>query len=389
MKRIITSALLAVATVATVAGTVHAQPLSAGEHGCTYTNPEYIVSDVNADVHFTPGTVQFTATHRHVPGRSNWNDTYLITGYNRGSNAVVLCGHYGRDYAYRLPFSATAPVRIRSSLSYTAHGQSANMIGWDLWLVRNGEEASETTSWGMQSDHRTVEIMVIPGRYGHIFTVNGRWHRVYIGGGSMQNVDLQYLMRVAMRASRVNPANYQWQVIGAGAEFTRGTFSVRNYNLSITTSVRATRHATATATYTARNGKYTATATRRVTVTVRKTVTLPVKGQPLNVQRYRAYQEAAARAQATATARARTVALRAAWTAANEILLGKVHPRRVLPKVVHARLGAAISVLQHNAFLNLRWTRGLKTTAVVTWEAGHPGHLTPVKARIILRAKRA
>ncbi len=386
LRRIGVVLIIVAVLMVMVASLAHASTptLTGGNHGCTDTNPEYVVSDVNATVHYTPGSVKFTSVHSPS---YNWEDTYLLTGYNRGSNAVVLCGHYGSEFAYQLPFSATAPVKLKSTMTYTS-SSFGGRIGWDLWLVRNGEQFKETTASAMEADSRTVEVMVSRGTYNHVVTVNGRWHRVYIGGGSMHNVDLGLLMRTAMKHAGVSPSRYQWEVIGAGAEFLRGTFSLTGYALSINTTATKTRSSTATASYTARHGLFAITATRHATAVITKTVTLPVKGNPLTVQQAIAASSASTRALLVARALAPSKALSEARRAATGAMYDKLHPYAVLPHLVHKRLGTAIATLRRDRFRNLSWTRGLKPSAVVFWEAGHPGHLTAVKAHIILRARR-
>src|ERR1700722_5315002 len=100
----------------TVTANASAKPLVEGQHSCTLTNPELTLSDMKATVYANPGSFKFTSVHSPDFG---WNDTYLIAGYNRGSNSDVLCGHYGTDYAYRLPFKVSDPIQVTSSLTYT------------------------------------------------------------------------------------------------------------------------------------------------------------------------------------------------------------------------------------------------------------------------------
>lgn len=388
LRRIGIAVLIAALLVIAFVSLAKASPslsLLEGQHGCTGTNPEYTLSDVNADVHYNSGSVKFNSYHK--PG-TGWNDTYLVSGFNRGSDATVLCGHFGNDYAYQLPFKASAPVAITGTLYFKAYN-FAGTIGWDIWLVRAGEETRETTARAMEADHRSVEIMVTPGHArGRIYVVNGAWHRIYIGGGTMRNVDLMSLIHTSLRRIGASPSSYFIQAIPAGAEFTRGNFSVTGYDLRVTTSVSERRSASAFSLYTAKHGLLSITAARRTTVSVTRTVTLPVKGHPLGEQRATAARRAALEAQSAANTLAPRQALSEAHLIATEAMFARLHPYRVLPNVRHKHLGTAISILQHNGFLHLNWTRGLRPSAVVTWEAGHPGHLTATKAHISIRAKK-
>ena len=388
LKRIGVMLLLALMIIVFAASVAHAsvRPLTGGQHGCTNTNPEYTVSNWNTRLSYSPGRVQFTAQHRP---EVIWEDAYLVTGFNRGSSAQSLCGHFGSSYAYQLPVKADAPLKITGGMRYRIsdfHGRP----GWDVWLTARGAEYTETTARAMEHDPRTVEVMIEPG-FGHriwSYSSNRHWHVVFVEGGNLSNVNILASVNAAFRSIGISPSKYYYSAIDGGAEFSQGRFEMLSYRLNVSTYATETRSATATASYTARSGALAVTATRRVTLPVTRTVTLPVQGASLGAVRAVAASSAASAALASAEARVPAAAFSAAHAAATEALAAKLHPYRKLPNVVHHRLGWAIATLRHAGFRNLRWTRGLKPSAVVHWEAGHPGHLTNVKARIILHARR-
>lgn len=220
--------------------------LGYGQHGCTYTSPEYNLANQNTRVQYYPGGYGFSSWHEG----SGWESAYLVTGFSRGNNSNRLCGSYGH-YSYNLPSPVSGPV-VTGRMSYSVKGNGARP-GWDIWLVPNSRTSADQTATAMEHDRNVLEIMIQPG--GGV-TVNNpsrnAFHRVYIGAGSLgRSFSLSHYAGVALKAAHLNYRNYSWQAIDGGWESPSGSFRLSGYGLWVYayTSIRATATARATAVY--------------------------------------------------------------------------------------------------------------------------------------------
>lgn len=362
----------------------HASTLTGTQFACTYTDPEYQLADDSASL--TPyGGTAFSASEQ--PGGPVWQDAYLVTGWSHDLQTYDLCGHYGADYAYRLPFTMSDPVSIYGSLYYDGCTVKCR-AGWDIWLVPTGDQSSELSATAFERNPNAVEIMVQPGKAGLMSWGRAPWYRAYINAGDLHCVNLTSMIDTAMARMGRNPADYQLMAVDAGAEFYANGITVTGYSLSVTTTATERDTYTATESYTARNGDVTSTATERATVTSTRSVTLPLQGSNYagtreladNEAMNAAYSTAHNQAIAYAESKAHTMAVgeqkvKLAEIAANAAK-AKVTPlpesQVRLPNVVHDKLGTAITVLKDAGFRPVA-PRGVRASGLVTWEAGHPG----------------
>lgn len=239
-----TGAVLALCAAAAVliaapaaAGTIpirgHHRPpvrLTGGQHGCSYTNPEYLLTDNHMDVTLHPGTTAFTATH--TPGR--YEDAYwVLAGWHDESPA--LCdsrelpgsgGYYGESYTLR--YRVRRHPRI--TVSMRAHG--TGRLGLDLWFTAS---AAETAPAAMERDPRTVEVLLQQGHGWHVFRDDPGWRRLYVsclpGRGDVVSFDRLSLTRIIARLGV--PGRLYWMAIDGGGETPRGSFTVDHVALHI------------------------------------------------------------------------------------------------------------------------------------------------------------
>ena len=317
--------------------------LTGGGHSCSYTNPEYMLSDYDMAVRPSPGSTAFTATW--TPGHKPWEDAYWVTGFHDENSNICntreLPGSHGK-YGKSL----TLPVKVSRQILITAdlRASGAGRLGFDLWFSADTRE--------------TGPRMVEPGS-GGIFRDNPGWHRVYMavlpehyGAVSFRGLDLTRFARDAGV-----PGSDYWMAVDAGAETTSGSFTVDSYALHIsgqhpkpapktfraTAIAKVTEHASALAwrkatervTVLYRNVRVTAasTATARdefvSTATVRRTATVSAP------TRARAVEVARSRARAAATSAARSAARRWATRGARRIALhrAQVAARKAAGKI--------------------------------------------------------
>lgn len=199
----------------------------------TVTSPDYVLAnDGNAVYWNGQGHVSFIAKHKNA----GWDDTYLVTGYSRGTNTSTRDGQFGYHNAYRLPLPFSSATSVKGGMGWSQTG-GVNRPGWDIWLVPTSKTSTETTAKTMEESSDTVEVMLQPGSaasYG-----SSPWHRAWQGVGSLSNVNLKAQVQRAASHMHVNLSGYSWMSIDAGAEMTRGTFRLNWYSLGIKTSYTA------------------------------------------------------------------------------------------------------------------------------------------------------
>lgn len=339
--------------------------ITGGGHTCSYTSPEYMLSDYNMDVQPSPGSTAFTAAW--TPGHHPWEDAYWVTGYHDENSSICnkreLPGSHGK-YGQSL----VLPIRVseRKLITADVRAQGTGRLGFDLWFAAG---TAETGPSRMERDHRTWEIMVEPGS-GGVFRDNPGWHRVYMAilpehGGTVSFRGLD-LTRIAQEAG-VPGSNY-WMAIDAGAETTYGSFTVDSYALHIadqhprprprtytaTASVRVRARVTAEAGW--RETEHVTVRFRGVRVTARATArgtdrfTATAWSRKTNSQTARTYAQALAMARARALSRATSAARTDAglWAVRGSHLIAQ-HRARV------KALAAARRLALHRA--EVRWLR--------------------------------
>lgn len=226
------------ATVAAAAGTILALPsiasaatrptwLSGGQHSCSYTAPEYMLSDWDMAVHAYPGTTRFTATHTSSRG-NRYEDAYWVTGWHDENSSIcdkrTIPHSGGRKASSLKPGFLDGP---QVSANFSAHG--SGRIGFDLWLTATTSEHSPTQ---MEHDSRTWEVLLQPG--GGAYRDNPGWHRAYIGiGGRAGSLNVYGLNLTALARKAGVPRWYSWAAIDAGGETPSGSFTVSSYYLHI------------------------------------------------------------------------------------------------------------------------------------------------------------
>lgn len=233
------SLLLALAVTAAVTTTASASSrpvrpvyLTGHSHWCTDTNPEFFGADDGMHVRVVPGTTRFTASYARWNG--HWEDAYLITGWHDEPSS--LCNGRTVKGTGGAKGAVLAPVRLRgppvtASLYVTGTG---TRLGFDLWLTA---VRGEHTPTAMEHDRRTWEVLIEPGRKGHVYREGFvGWHRAFVGGGGRnRNVfDVRNLSLTALVRHLGIPGRYYWNAIGAGGEGPRGArFTVHSYHQQV------------------------------------------------------------------------------------------------------------------------------------------------------------
>lgn len=204
--------------------------LTAGQHSCSYTSPEYMLSDWDMLVHANPGTTQFTATHTNLrPGR--YEDAYWVTGYHDESSAIcdgrTVVGTGGLKAKSLTPGLLNGPA---VTTNFSASGSNSARLGFELWLTAS---TAEHTPTAMEADPSTWEILVQPGK--GMSRDNPGWHRVEIGAGTGRAGALTvWGLNLTALAERAGvPHGYHWAAIDAGGETPGGSFTVNSYYLHI------------------------------------------------------------------------------------------------------------------------------------------------------------
>lgn len=280
---------LATAVATTLPASASTIRLSGADKQCTQTDPEYIIADQGQTISVPQYSYRFTAK----ADSPAYTSAYLVTGYSRGNNSDWLCGVAGKQ-SFELPFPVKAGT-VSGGMTYRASG-SFTRPGWDIWLEPAGDEYTDTTASKMESNPRTVEVLVQPGS-ARLYQPHGGGHyRAYIGE-NLKSVNLENVIIMVMAHFGLNRRDYYWEAIDAGEETARtGSFTMESYRLAVTVRATATEHATWTATHTSRkDGKVAhstaighAAATRTVTVDVKPGYNAPA------VARAAAYKAAVA-----------------------------------------------------------------------------------------------
>lgn len=199
-------------------------------HGCSYTSPEYALTDNNMDVTLKPGTTSFTA--RWTPGHRPWEDAYWYAGWHDSPSSICDSrelpgsgGLYGQ--------SLTLGMRVSRHILVTAsmRARGTGRLGLDLWFTAS---RTETSPAAMERDPRTREIMVMPG-HGRIYRDNPGWHRVYMAILPERHgvVSFRGLNLTRIAAAAGVPGYLYWMQACGGAETTRGAFTVDWFALRI------------------------------------------------------------------------------------------------------------------------------------------------------------
>ncbi|MBO0803855.1 MAG: PASTA domain-containing protein [Nocardiopsaceae bacterium] len=348
--------------------------MTGSEKACTETNPEYIIADQNETITGIHGT-RFTSV-AHGP---RYDSAYLVTGYSRGNNSDSLCGHWGDD-SFELPLKASSGARISGHMSYSRSRNSVRP-GWDIWLVPAGAEYKDTSAGTMERNSRTVEVMVEPGRPGHVYNIGTQpgWHRAYIGA-RLGNADLAARVDEALARFRLRRSQYYWEAIDGGSEAPGGTFRMRSYSLDITERATATESATKSATYTATSGGVSATATAKGHARLTRTAVVPVKpGHPAPLAAARAKARKAAGSLALSYARHNAKVL------AERDLLRKLGEARV-PDVRGLRATVAVSRLR-SAGLDPSVTLVRGKVLLVTGTSPAIGDVVKLGTKVVLHCK--
>ena len=203
---------------------------SGGQHSCSYTNPEYMLSDWDMLVHTQPGTTKFTASHTNArPGR--YEDAYWVTGWHDENSSIcdkrtVVGTGGGKSTSLQPGTVGGATV----TANFSAHGSSSSArLGFDLWLTAG---TSEHTPTAMEHDRRTWEVLIQPGRGS--LRDNPGWHRDFIGIGGHAGAMTVWGLNLTRLVEQAGvPRGYHWAAIDAGGETPRGSFSVTTYYLHI------------------------------------------------------------------------------------------------------------------------------------------------------------
>lgn len=205
-----------------------------GQHGCSYTAPEYMLSDWDMLVHTRPGTTAFTAEHSSE--KKGYQAAYWVTGYHNENswicNSREIPGSHGRrGYSYPLPVRLARNPRIIASLHEDSTSRSTR-LGFDIWISPVPWHTSPTS---LMRDSRTYEILVQQGN-GSPYRYGTRWNRWYVPalGGSALRVDVHHLNLSKIIAETGAPRGYYLMAVDAGAESPDGSFKVVSYRLSIT-----------------------------------------------------------------------------------------------------------------------------------------------------------
>jgi hypothetical protein len=186
-------------------------------------------------VYPVPGTTNFTAYHTGVTGLGHWEDAYWVTGWHDENSAICAKRSVPGTHGGKAP--SLHPGRVGGphvSGGLTVKGVHTR-AGFDLWLTAGRGEHTPTQ---MMADSRTWEVLVQPGTFGHVF-VSGfvGWHRAYIGGGSLRNVNLTRLAQILGI-----PGGYWWNAIDAGGETASGWFTVTSFWLHVQGDHPVIRH---------------------------------------------------------------------------------------------------------------------------------------------------
>lgn len=228
---------------------------------CSLTTPvEYMLQPNGATMtSVTPFATKFTAEHVG----SGWEDAYWTTGYNHSLSSRGCDTHSTpKGYGHSLPLPAKIGAPFYATLNETMHSGFSGDVGWDIWLEPPGSGTSNAAMASGGQAHTEVIVIIgganptaggrtiagakwsvsnqkLPAGYGgHA----GGWHRIYyklVGGkGSVQNLNLSAIIRDSVVHYGV-PASDDWYAIDAGAELTRGSFTVDSYQLSATPLVKA------------------------------------------------------------------------------------------------------------------------------------------------------
>lgn len=237
-RAIAVAAAMAAAGIIPVHGHHHAPArppihLTGGQHACSSTNPEALLTDNQMAVTLQPGTTRFTATW--TPGHKRpWEDAYwVLAGWHDESPA--LCdgrelpgsgGYYGQSWTLRYRVSR----HPRITLSMRAHGDGR--LGPDLWFAA---DPAETTPAAMEADPRTVEVLLQQGHGWHVFRDNPGWNRYYVSDlpGRGDTVSFAGLNLTRIIARLGVPGSDYWMAIDGGGETPRGSFAVDHVALHI------------------------------------------------------------------------------------------------------------------------------------------------------------
>lgn len=202
-------------------------------HTCSYTNPEALLEVGGMNAYMKPGTMKFTAYH--IPREVRpWEDTYwVLAGWL--DDPVSICDKRTVKGTGGAKGSSYTLGRIRGPiLRVSIHATGIHSrLGFDVWVT---SKRGLHTPTEMEENPNTWEIMVEPGKLGHIYSQGFvGWHRVYIGGGgrnpdlySVHNLNLDNLIRKLHI-----PGWYYWNGIDAGGETARGHFSVQSASINI------------------------------------------------------------------------------------------------------------------------------------------------------------
>lgn len=368
--------------VCAVAGLANASTISGGTNVTTSTSPEYIVADENASVSYSAGHVTWSSKDSQ---RGPYVSTYDVTGYSRGNNAASLNGHYGRDYAYRIP----APVVGTGVTSGMTYSGSVSRPGWDLWLVPNGDTGSWTSASRMESHSQSVEIMVQPGGGGYISNPSSPYHqhRAYVGGGNLRSVNLTSVAETWLKKMRLNPSGYSWEAIDGGYESDRygNTFTLKSYSVNVHVSASATEGYGYNAYKTVSGQGITVGAWHYVYARKSATVSVSLQGRSYATAHADAVNSAKANATAGARSKAIIAADAAAKSAAIKALTAKEPwgwtPRETGRTVISADAAFKADGFNHRHIFTVRIPRGYhavvsgqtykwmaKTGTVYIWE---------------------
>ena len=228
-----------------------------GSNGyCSLTAPEeYMLQPKTAVItSITPFSTEFTAEHVG----SGWDDAYWTTGYNHSLWSGQCNGHSTpRGYGRSLPVPEKIGASFYATLNETMNSGFSGDAGWDIWLEPPGSGTSNAAMASGGQAHTEIVVVIgganpaaggravagrqwavsnqklPPGYDGH----PGGWHRIYYklagGKGSVHNLNLSAIVSDAVASYGV-PASDYWYAIDAGAELTRGSFTVHSYQLSTT-----------------------------------------------------------------------------------------------------------------------------------------------------------
>jgi hypothetical protein len=235
MRKIIgMAAVCAAMAVFTVAPAALADTSSVPVGGwvSTQTVPDYILADDGPTIAYSTGSLQFSADWNPRFGAS-WQDAYLVTGYSHGANSTEQAGSYGQ-YSYKMPLKVSSSSVVTGKMTYNTSANFVGRPGWDIWLSPNGSQGVDTSASALESNPRTIEILLQPG--GKSYESNPGYDRLFYGVGSLDNVDISAYVQKALAYLGINPSGYYWAAIDGGAELTQGSFTLDSYSLSVGTA---------------------------------------------------------------------------------------------------------------------------------------------------------